>query len=75
MPWGKHARGGGLCGHRSAWAILATTAIGSCVEVPIGDAQHANAVRHHDLVALAVALEREAVAVGLPAVELDDEGV
>ena len=45
------------------------------LEVPIGDAQHSNAVRHHDLVALAVALECVAVSVGLPAVELDHEGL
>jgi hypothetical protein len=43
--------------------------------LPIGDAERAEPLRKHDLIALAVALEGVAVAVGVPAVELEDEVV
>ena len=56
---------------RSACAIRATSAIGSCRQLAIGDAENAYPGREHDLIALAVVLEREPVAVGLPAVELE----
>ena len=56
------------------WAIRATRAIGSFVSCRSVTRSVRRPVREHDLVALAVALECVAVAVGLPAVELDDRG-
>ncbi len=54
----------------SACAIRATTATGSCFEVAAGHAHRAHPVREQHLVSLAVALERESMTVGVPAVEL-----
>jgi hypothetical protein len=42
-------------------------------QLAIGDAEHAQPRREHDLVALSVALERQPVAMGAPAVELRNE--
>lgn len=57
------------------WAIRATRAIGSVVNCRSVTRSVLVPPREHDLIALAVALEGVAVAVGLPAVELEDEVV
>ena len=77
MPFGKHGRGGGLVSDAAPERLCDPGRDGDRLvrELAVGDPHDAEPVRDQDLVAFAVVLEREPVAVGAPAVKFDDQAV